>query len=149
MPLEIDCEEPEFSTCECCGDENVVLFRTIHDGEEAKAIYTTTLPSHAGFPVCILLVIGSLDDGTPPTERFSMAFQIISSQESYGTTIIEPADGGWDDIDTATMLSGEEARARFSKQIFEFSDLILEHDPVIRLYLDACPTVQMSGVTLH
>ena len=149
MPLEIDCEEPEFSTCECCGEENIALVRTIHDGEEAKAIYTTTLPSHAGFPVCILLVVGSLDDGVPATDRFSMAFQIVSTEDGYGTSIIEPEDGGWDDIDTATMLTGEQARARFSKQIFEFSDLILDRDPVIRSYLDACPTVQVSGATLH
>jgi hypothetical protein len=149
MALEIECEEPEITTCECCGDENVVLFRTIHDGEETKAIYTTTLPSHAGFPVCVLLVIGSLEDGVPATDRFSMTFQIISSEDSYGTSIIEPEDGGWDDIDTATMLTGEEARARFSKQIFEFSDLILDRDPVIRSYLDASPTVATSGPTLH
>ena len=149
MPLEIDCDEPEFSTCECCGGENVILFRTIHDGKEAKAIYMTTLPSEAGFPVCVLLVIGSLNDAVPGADQFSMVFQIINRQDSYGTSIIDPEDGGWDEIDTATMLTGEEARDRFSKQIFEYSDLIIKHDPVIRAYLDASLTQETSGSTLH
>jgi hypothetical protein len=149
VALDIECEEPEITTCECCGHDNLNLFRTIYDGEKAVAIYMASLPSHAGFPVSVFLVIGSFDEEVSTAERFSMAFKMISQSEGYGTSIIEPSDGGWDETEIATMLSQVEARARFSKEIFQFSDLILDHDPVIRSYLDASPTVATSGPTLH
>ncbi|TLX16580.1 hypothetical protein [Rhizobium sp. MHM7A] len=149
MPLEIDCEDPEVRICSCCGHENLSLFRTIHDGENALAVYLVTLPAHAGFPVVVLLTMGRLDDDASPAERFAMAFQIVSQSAGYGTMIIEPSDAGWGESDFATLLSRAEARARFSKEIFAFSDLIIAVDPVIRSYLDASLTHGMSTVTRH
>jgi hypothetical protein len=149
MPLEIDCEEPEVSICECCGHKNLNLFRTIYDGETALAVYLVTLPAHAGFPVEVFLAMGRLDEGASREERFSMAFQMVSKPGGYGTSIIEAADAGWSENDFATMLSQIEARARFSKEIFAFSDLIISNDPVVRSYMDASLTHGMSTVTHH
>lgn len=149
MTLEIECDAPEFSVCECCGHENLNLFRTIHNGEEAVAVYMVTLPAHAGFPVSVLLITGRLDDDASPEERFAMTFQIVRMENQYGTGVTEPADEGWEEVGASTLLSKKEAMARFSKEIFAFSDLIVSNDPMIRSYLESSLTHAQVSINLH
>jgi hypothetical protein len=149
VTLEIECDEPEVSICECCGEENLNLYRTIYDGDNAIAVYMVTLPSHAGLPVSILLIMGRLDDDASREERFSMTFEIVNMPDQFGTGVTDPSDCGWDETEVATMLSKQEAKSRFSKEIYAFSDLIVGNDPVVRSYLDASLTHGHSPATLH
>lgn len=135
--LEIEFDEPELTLCECCGGQNMQLMRTIHDGENAVAMYMATLPNHPGLTVSVLILTGDFDDDAPKESRQAASIRLIKLEEGIGTAVTSPEEDGWNVTELATFLTAEQALSTISKELFEISDMIVAKDDLIMSYLTA------------
>jgi hypothetical protein len=134
--IEIEFEEPVESICECCGQLNKQLSGTIYDGDELVAMYLTTLTTHPGLPVSVLVIWGDFENLEAQSARQAATMMIVRTDKGYSTGIVEPEQAGWDRTDIATFLSMDEALADFSALLFRVSDIIVQKDALVLEYLD-------------
>ncbi len=132
--IEIEFDEPEVALCECCGHQNRRLFRTIREGEEIKAVYLTTLPSHSGFPLIFTVVWGNFADDATKDEKLAARFQVVDVGHGYATGIVDA-----DDSEIAVGLSKDDAKEKYDKYLYSISDLILQEDKLVLEYLESGP----------
>jgi hypothetical protein len=140
--VEIEFDDPLVTICECCGQPSRQLVRSIFDGDEIKAMYMTSLPSHPGQPVSVLMIWGDFAEEAPQSSRFAATFSIFPMKDALGTAVTDPEASGWERSDMATFLSKDEALERFSPEIFALSDMIVTQDKLVVDYLT-------QPVTMH
>ncbi len=132
-PFEIETHPAKTSKCDCCDKLNHSLLRFVTRDGDAHAIYRALMSSHYGLPVHVMATFGEFGDDSCEDDRFSVALSIWEDTDNICTTVHNPADSPWYDID-GRKLSKEDALRFMKASNFELSTLIARFDPHVAAY---------------
>jgi len=134
----IEFEEPEFSTCDCCGGTTTSLTRFVTRDEAAFAVYFCRFSDHHedGY-VSVLAGFGDWSDDADTTQRTAIAFRIWTTDKSYHVGLVDAENDGWKTDYLARKISREDALAHpLRQEVFDLSDHIVDCDGPIIAYLN-------------
>ncbi|OQW78293.1 MAG: hypothetical protein BVN33_00030 [Proteobacteria bacterium ST_bin13] len=132
---EIEFEQPDYFSCECCGARSTKLTRFVHRQGSAFAVYFANFSdsAHCDY-VSVLVGFGPWGEDSPPDQRTAFALRIWTKGDRFQVGLVDPDQDGWETEFLGRKLSRDEALVHALKQeAFDLSDHIVECDePVIR-----------------
>lgn len=133
----IEFEEPDLSTCECCGGITTRLTRFVTREGNAFAVYFARYSNnHPERYVSVLVGFGDWSEDAPPENRTAIAFRVWTNETNYQVGIVD-AEDDWETVLLGVKLSRDQALASSLKQeVFDLSDHIVECDLPIIDYLN-------------
>ena len=136
MTLEIECEPPTVSTCECCGVDTTRLTRYVYEDGAAYAVYYACLSNHDPGEVKAAVSVGVWWDGGTPADRTAFALRLWQNDEEFGVTVDDAIHSPWRSVDLlGRMLDRAEALTHPRlKDVFHITDHIFEDDPDVKAF---------------
>ena len=136
--IEIEFEEPNRFSCECCGNESVSLTRFVYkDGDAHGVYYARFTIGHEDKVVYGLISLGEWGEGSEPKDRRAFPFRIWTKGENYQVGLTNKEDSPWSHADfLGKMLDREEAlKHPWIKEVFHITDHMVSDDALIVDYL--------------
>ena len=136
--IEIECEEPTFMKCECCGEQSTQLTRFVYQDGDAYAVYYAALQHGEPEPLVKMAVsLGDWGENAQPSERLAFALRLWAVGERAQVSITDAAESPWKDVALlGRFLDRSEALAHpWVKEVFHITDHVVVQDAVVRSYL--------------
>jgi len=97
-PFEVELYPAKTKKCDCCNNLNRSLIRFVTRDGEPHTVYYALMSSHFDLPVHVLATFGDFS-GDDVENRFSVAFDLWTKDDDICTSVIEPDDSPWNDIE--------------------------------------------------
>ncbi len=140
--LEIEFEEPNTFTCDCCGGTTTKLTRFVYQDNDAFAVYYALFTDlHIDNGVMGIVSLGDWGEDEVPPSRVAFAFRLWETEDNFNVTITDAAQSEWNDAEIlGRMLSREEALAHsWIQDVFHITDHMTDEDPAIREFFKSEP----------
>lgn len=137
--LEIEIEEPEISSCDCCGGSTTRLTRFVNQDGEAHAIYYAAFSNnHPEKGLFGVVSLGEWWEDEIPDARVAFAFEMWMDDENFNVGIVDATESLWSDVDIiGKKLDREEALAHhWLSEVFHITDHMTDDDPDIRAFFN-------------
>jgi len=137
--LTFEFQEPNSSTCECCGGVTQSLTRFVYEDGDACAIYYARFGiGHEPRVVDAVVSIGGWGEGTGPWDRVAFPFQLRAADTEFEVGLTDAAESPWAGVELlGRMLDRAEALDHDRLQdVFHISDHMVRDDAPLRDYLN-------------
>ncbi|PHR87166.1 MAG: hypothetical protein COA78_37360 [Blastopirellula sp.] len=136
--IEIEFEEPEHESCECCGNTATRLTRFVYQDGDAYAVYYVLFTAgHEEKVAYALLGLGEWGEGGEPENRTAFAVKIWDNNNNWAITVTDKEESPWSDVEfLGTILDREKAiQHPWIKDVYHLIDhLVAEDEPVIEFF---------------
>lgn len=138
--IEIECEAPKRSTCDCCGNVTMRLTRFVYRDKNAYAVYYAQYTAgHDKKQVSALIGLGEWGEGSSPAERVAFPLQIWTGDHDFKVGLVDAEDSPWSQV---TFLGKILDRAVALKhpwigEVFHITDHMVTDDKEIARYFNA------------
>lgn len=135
--IEIECEDPTETVCDCCGNTTTRLTRFVYKDNDAYAVYYAAFTKgHPEKRLSGLISLGEWAEGSTPEDRRAFAFQIWIDNENYQVGLVDADQSSWKDAKTmGRVLDREEAlKDEWISEVFHITDHMLSDDKEIINY---------------
>ncbi|MFC2721370.1 MAG: hypothetical protein ACFN00_03735 [Flavobacteriaceae bacterium] len=111
--IEIEFEKPNYTTCECCGNQVTWLTRFVYKDNEAIAFYYATFTEHAEEKE-VKCLVGICEWENPESEEytkvtgFPMVLWVDKNQQA-NVSLLDKNEVPWENILKGEILDREEA----------------------------------------
>jgi hypothetical protein len=132
--IEIEFNEPNIKTCECCGQEIVTLTRFVHKDDYAFAVYYISFTrGHSPKVAYGLIGLGQWGDDAEPKDRIAFPFRIWTNESHYQVGLLDSDDSTWNHITfLGRLLDRDEAlKHEWVKDVFHITDHIVAEDKIV------------------
>lgn len=108
--LEIECEQPHYIACECCGENITRLTRFVYDNHDAFAYYYAHIEpiNHQDFIKC-LIVICEFDKNDEIIHKIGFPIVLWNNRGVVVTTLLNTDEILWKSIADVEMLDRDAA----------------------------------------
>ena len=136
--LKIEFEEPNFSTCECCGGKTTQLTRFVYQDDYAFAIYYLKFSNnHPDKTISGIISIGDWGSDELPKYRKAFPFIIWTNETNYQVSLINKAESPWQSEILGDILDRNESlKHDWIKDVFHTTDHIVTEDILAIEYLN-------------
>lgn len=137
---QIEFDDPEHSTCDCCGKKTTRLTRFVRRDGNAFAVYFVMFTDgHEDSAASVMVGIGDWDDDAVPEDaRVAFTYRIWLADDSYQLSVIDPDDSPWDTEYLGRRLPRDEALHHdLLQEVFDLSDHMVRCDQPLIEHLNA------------
>ncbi|MAU01635.1 MAG: hypothetical protein CL608_31240 [Anaerolineaceae bacterium] len=142
--LSLEFEEPQYSTCECCGNKTTKLVRYVLQNDNPFALYMATYAEgHERKLVELIVGLGSWNEDSSPSERTAFTLQIWENRDEWAVSLTNADDSTWGHVTfLGQVLDREEALQHpWINDVYKITDHILSEDKAIIEYFTARSTL--------
>lgn len=138
--IKIEFEEPNYSTCECCGNKVTWLTRFVYNDNDAFAFYYASFTEHSGVKE-VKCMINICEWDAPESEGYTKAtgFPLllwIDEKEQGNISLLDKTDVPWESILKGEILDREDAlKSPYKEEIFHITNHIFWEDKEIMDFL--------------
>lgn len=98
--IEIECEEPFESVCDCCGNTTVELTRFVYQDGDAFAVYYANFSENHPEPeIKTVISLGEWGEEGKPEDRRAFALIIRNNDLQYEVTVVNGDESPWQDVE--------------------------------------------------
>lgn len=136
--LSLECEEPQYSFCECCGNKTTKLVRYVLQDNNPFALYMATYTEgHDRKLVELIVGLGSWSEDSTPAERTAFTFQIWENSDEWAVTLTNAQDSSWEHVTFLGQILNREAALQhpWVQDVYKITDRVLSEDrPIIEYF---------------
>lgn len=136
--IEIECEQPTYFDCDCCGGVTTQLTRFLYLDDEAHAIYYAGFTDrHEEREVQLLISLGEWGDDSGPADRAAFALVLRPDRPQPQIRIVDAAASPWRGADVVgAVLTLADALAHpWREEVERLAAHIALEDPEVEEYL--------------
>lgn len=136
----LEFEEPQYSSCECCGNKTTKLVRYVLQNDIPFALYMAAYTEgHEDKIVELIVGLGSWNDDSLPTERTAFTLWIRENNDAWAITLTHKEDSTWRNVTFLGQVLGREEALQhpWINDVYEITDHILSEDKKIIEYFNS------------